>query len=487
MAVNSISTLLTPHTLLADGGVITFGFGSGREQISLAAQKNVRYILENLIAPFIDVDFIEIEGNGDINFRLHDDDDYYAYEQDHDIFLARTYDNFDGTNGFKNGAGSHGFMSIIHEVLHSMGLKHPGNYADGLDGGPFLPYELDNTTNTVMSYNFAGDAAAMPMLYDIDALRYLYGTSKVGRGKTTYKFTSVHSFEDGKRSWGKRNKASKLTLVDDGGYDTLDFSALVANGGGYTLDARKGGIFTTSGAFNSTEYQPVDISASNLSMETTSHYGTRLSFGTTIERLIATRSKDLIVAGRRTRAIEAGGGNDTVYGSGAKNFILGGAGNDQIWGEGGSDELWGGFDNDWLYGGIGRDELWGDEGDDWLYGQKHGDALFGGEGDDWLIGTDAIRSGDKDELTGGAGRDWFVLGNEEGAFYRGSGFAKIKDWEAGLDTIQLGLDREQFSLGMRNISGGAALDTAIYLGKDLIAIVEDSTEISLAGNDFVFV
>jgi hypothetical protein len=127
--------------------------------------------------------------------------------------------------------------------------------------------------------------------------------------------------------------------------------------------------------------------------------------------------------------IDAGSGNDTVYGGSARDVILGGIGNDTLFGTGGNDRLDGGRGDDYLRGGNGNDVLWGgldddtlggDFGNDFLYGgfgndrlgsvgvgplphEPGDDTLVGGGGDDYLLGGDG-----KDLILGGAGRDTFV-------------------------------------------------------------------------------
>jgi Ca2+-binding RTX toxin-like protein len=59
-----------------------------------------------------------------------------------------------------------------------------------------------------------------------------------------------------------------------------------------------------------------------------------------------------------------GGGDDSVIGTSAANYIDGGAGNDTLEGRGGGDTLYGGDGNDLIIGGTGQDYMWGDTGAD---------------------------------------------------------------------------------------------------------------------------
>ena len=483
MSTNSISTLLTSESIKPQKGRISFSFVTGDYEVSNPVKQNVRYIFDNLFAPLVPIRFVERQGEADINFQLHDLEEYYAYELENDVFLQRGYVNSTDTlNWFQSVAGSHGFMSLMHEIMHTLGYKHPGNYVDGIDVGPFLPYELDNTTNSVLSYNFAVSGAASLMPYDVLALRFVYGTRGLNRGRTTYSFSSVSSFEDGKRSWGDGARTSKLTLVDDGGFDVLDFSGLKAEAAGYLIDVREGGIITANKVHDKAAYIPNDRLVDNTPEQKTSFYGTRIGFGTLIEQVVGSQSDDLIVAGLRTRLIEAGAGNDTVYGRELQNIILAGSGDDYVFGEQKNDKLSGGEGNDEIYGGEGRDIISGDAGDDTLYGQGSSDEILGGEGDDVLFGTDGALTWEKDELTGGAGSDRFVLGTTEEVFYRAKGHAVIKDFDADVDQIQLSLGSDQYTLKVR-----AQRDTGIYYQNNLIAVVENSVIETLDGQGFTFV
>ncbi len=66
-------------------------------------------------------------------------------------------------------------------------------------------------------------------------------------------------------------------------------------------------------------------------------------------------------------------GNDTLYGSGFDDRLLGGDGNDALVGYGGNDDLQGGSGDDWLGGDLGNDTL--------IAGGGH-DTLVGGVGND---------------------------------------------------------------------------------------------------------
>ncbi|MEL6938948.1 MAG: hypothetical protein AAFO84_07120 [Cyanobacteria bacterium J06598_1] len=499
MANNVVSTLRTSDIIRPRNGVITFGFGQGENRVSAKTQQNIRYIFKSLIEPFVNVRFVEKKtGKGSINFQLHSSD-AYVYEQGSDIFLNRKYDNLTYRFGFHRGIGSSAFQTLIHETLHGLGLRHPGNY-DGKGNrrpgkGPFLPYALDNTTNTVMSLNKPGNAASSPMAYDIAALRAMYGKRKLNSGRTTYTFRAEYQFNDGKRDWGRFSK-SKLTLVDDGGYDTLDFTGLTPTFSGYVLDARAGGFSTKRSEYNTATYKPLDARRKNTPVQKASVHGTRLGLNTEVERVYGSKSNDIIYTGKKSEWVNSFLGNDVVYGNDSNEIIYGGIGSDTLYGGKGNDQLVGGnggpdnkdkdaFFRDKLYGGDGKDLLYGQGGSDLLYGNKGDDIIFGGRGNDFIYGTDDKQTRDRDRLFGGEGADRFVLGDKKRSFYKGSGYALIEDWEGGVDKIRLGGGGGRYTMRTRKITGKNALDTGIYHNGDLIGVVVDSTDVMSSRGDFV--
>lgn len=497
MSTFKLSTLLTSNRIRPRKGTISFGFAEGQNQVSDITANSIRYLFESVIDPFVKVRFVEKKRNANINFQLHDFRQFYAYATpDGNIYLNRSNDNRWDTNGWQSALGSHGFATLVHETLHALGLKHPGNYNGGEGGkGPFLPYDLDNNTNTIMSYNAPGSGASTLMPFDIVALQSLYGKKTINAGRTTYKFDSVYSFSDGKRSWGFRGAASKLTLVDDGGYDTVDLRDVgYRRSGGYLFDASAGGILTSANGYNRFRYQPKDARR-NTPWQMTSGYGTRLGEGTQIERIHGTTSQDAIYAGAQTRWIDGWSGDDLIVGSDGADMLWGNTGNDEIYGGKGNDQLIGGWGGrketdlgarDLLYGGEGKDKLYGEGGDDALYGQEDDDIIYGGTGDDYIAGTSEARTRDRDTLYGGAGRDYFVLGEKKDAFYQGRGYAIIKDWEAGLDKLQIGRGGGSYTFEFKKQSGRRLLDGVVYYNNDLIGVVEDIGDNGLSQSDFVF-
>eukprot|EP01114_Cavostelium_apophysatum_P000240 TRINITY_DN10233_c0_g1_i1.p1 TRINITY_DN10233_c0_g1~~TRINITY_DN10233_c0_g1_i1.p1 ORF type:complete len:711 (-),score=157.31 TRINITY_DN10233_c0_g1_i1:226-2358(-) len=64
--------------------------------------------------------------------------------------------------------GGAGFQTLLHELGHALGLKHPFDDSIHLTGG-------DTTANTLMSYTDVGGPYSVFSPYDIAALNWLYG------------------------------------------------------------------------------------------------------------------------------------------------------------------------------------------------------------------------------------------------------------------------------------------------------------------------
>ena len=99
-----------------------------------------------------------------------------------------------------------------------------------------------------------------------------------------------------------------------------------------------------------------------------------------------------------------------------------------------------------------------------------GDIFLGGEGDDTLVG------GGLDILNGGSGKDTYQI-LDDGS----TSSAKIKDYEAGSDTIEIlydpnalasDKDSPALSVVLGEDDGSGARDVHIFFDGNLVAIVQ---------------
>lgn len=287
--------------------------------------------------------------------------------------------------------GELGYTTILHELGHVLGLKHPFDTS-----GKTLPLNEDNNTFTVMTYNDSGSyTGGLPvslMPYDIQALQHLYGAREKNNDNTTYVFRDVNRYSaNGVDYYTFASGNFKSTLWDSGGQDTLDFSAITAfptspgkDGFDYRFELKQGGFLTEYSAYDSATYNAYDPNTQQWNLTRpdgssfqTLDYGTVLafspidnSFDATIENLFGTQQ------------------NDYIQGNNVANLIRGNSGNDKIEGLEGCDTVFGGKGNDWIVGGAGNDILTGGNGiDSFVYNSvtDAGDMIK-----DFTVGSDKI-------------------------------------------------------------------------------------------------
>jgi Ca2+-binding RTX toxin-like protein len=230
------------------------------------------------------------------------------------------------------------------------------------------------------------------------------------------------------------------------------------------------------------------------------------------ETLRGTSSNDLIYAKAGNDTVYGNGGNDTLHGENGDDYLDGGDGNDTMYGgddKSGSDTLIGGYGSDKLHGQNGNDSLRGGDGKDTLYGDNDNDKLFGGlESDDLRGGSGndvldgyivIVDSTEVDTLRGDLGADTFVLGHisPNGQRYYGyagyTSWAYIQDFDRNQkDKIQVIGSKGEYKLTTRyepNAGSSTVLDTLIWKGNDVLAVVVDRSgtgKISL-DSDFNFI
>ncbi len=83
-------------------------------------------------------------------------------------------DIYDYPENLSPNAGTNGYQVLLHEIGHTLGLKHP------FEGSPQLPESLNNTDNTLMAYNWTGQNKTTFMKYDLEALWWIYGGDGLG-------------------------------------------------------------------------------------------------------------------------------------------------------------------------------------------------------------------------------------------------------------------------------------------------------------------
>ena len=227
--------------------------------------------------------------------------------------------------------GTYGFQTMIHEIGHTLGLNHMGNYNGS---GSWTPSSYqDSVVLSVMSYfgpsaplrsnevaqadwtsaNGTVVGAQTPMVNDVMAIQQVYGVSTTTRtGNTVYGFHSNVAAPAATIYDFTLNANPILTIFDSSGDDTLDLS-------GWNTPST---ILLEAGSYSSANSMTNNIA---------------IAFGVVIENALG------------------GGGNDTLTGNSAGNRLDGGAGNDVLNGMDGDDFLTGGLGNDTVDGGAGND------------------------------------------------------------------------------------------------------------------------------------
>jgi Ca2+-binding RTX toxin-like protein len=198
-----------------------------------------------------------------------------------------------------------------------------------------------------------------------------------------------------------------------------------------------GGVYSTFGASEVLNGKVTQIGADRYIVDNRPDIGTNPD-GTAA---VGFNSHEVIGGTTFKDYIDAGDGDDTIYGDAGNDTLLGNAGADHIYGEAGNDVIYGGALPDFLDGGIGDDEIHG--GDD-------ADVLIGAEGNDKIFGENFT-----DELHGNAGDDYLDGGLDADFIYGGEGQDVVVGGE-GLDTTfgEWGDDRMFAGAGPDQLFGG---------------------------------
>jgi serralysin len=314
------------------------GFQALNAAQKLAVQKAFDYLSSLINVRFV-LDESAGEGGADINFGVNDQWGSSGYANppngsgDHNVFLMLDKASVSSQALVP---GQYGWHTLIHEIGHTLGLKHPGNYnaTAGAMPGPFLPKALDNDRYTVMSYlspTDAGDVkltispsagqisryeataqtlyASTYMLYDIAALQFIYGAAPAPSAPQD---TSLRFEKD----W----RGLQTQYFPNNG--TLDFSQIErAN----VIDLRPGAYSSVNvlgpslGAYlSSLPSLPASTMSYLKSNQTYLGFNNLgLAYGSQMDRVVGGQASDRIYVGTDSiedqLAIDGGAGEDTVF------------------------------------------------------------------------------------------------------------------------------------------------------------------------------
>ncbi len=329
------------------------------------------------------------------------------------VFNGDYFDRFGGGNLELGGLGA---STVLHELLHGLGVMHPHDTGGdttimaGVTAG-FGSYGLGGLNQgifTTMSYNYGyqtgrGTAPISdqyghqsgPMALDIAALQLMYGAAENAGGNTTYQLPDQNVSGTGWHAIWDTSGVDRI--VHDGFRDaTIDLrpaSLTYATGGGGFVSAAEG----VQGGFT--------IAAGVIVERALGGYGDDRIIGNGFANVLSGRDGDDVLFGLNGRdSLYGGNGSDVLRGGAGNDRLLGQADNDRLLGNSGSDYLRGGAGDDLLFGLNGRDSLYGGNGSDVLRGGSGNDRLFGQAGNDRLLGNSG-----SDYLRGGVGSDTFIF------------------------------------------------------------------------------
>jgi len=376
--------------------------------------------------------------------------------------------------------GGFGFITLIHEIGHGMGLMHPHDTGNGstIMSGVTSPlndlgdFDLNQGIYTTMTYNdgwqtaphgtspsanFSYGYQGTPMAFDIAVLQATYGANMTfNAGDDSYVLPTVNGIGTFYSAiWDADGTDTIVHNGSTGAMIDLRSAPLTysENGGGYVsyVTGIHGGFTIAAGAVieNATGGSGQDTIMGNAenNLILGQQGSDSIMGGDGDDELRGNLNGDTIHGDAGSDLIYGNLGFDSLYGGSFADTVYGGNQDDQIWGEGGQDLLVGQTGNDTIWGGDGFDLIRGGADDDLLYGGDRGDTLIGGIGNDTVYGDDGNdrldgNDGDdlleggagQDNLFGGAGADTLLAGEDNDRIFAGTGDDLI-DGGTGNDTI----------------------------------------------------
>lgn len=446
----------------------------------------------------IQVGGANILGWSDIPIYSYGEPLYMAFNGQHSSWSAASL-----------GIGGYGYITLIHELGHLLGLAHPHDGGSANDGSNFpgvtAPsgslglYDLNQGIFTTMSYNdgwvsqYPNHSAlgygwqATPMALDIAAIQAIYGANmNYQSGANGYSLPQANAVGT---YWS--------CIWDTGGIDEItnanSLSSCVINLNAAPLTGPNAGGYVSyvSGVVG----------------------GFTIANGVQIENATGGAGGDILIGNAAANTINGGAGNDQITGGAGSDILIGGDGFDVInFGlEGGSQgisvdlllidigqqafamDTYGAFDliesvegatgsqfNDFIYGNNAANNFSGGAGDDQIVAWGGADTVDGGAGNDVVLGW----TGD-DSLTGGSGNDYLWGGNHNDTLHGNDGDdVLVGDLPGSSET---GADQLVGGSGTDILIGGSGADTLLG-GNDTSPDGDPFRDwlVGGAGDDFLF-
>ena len=296
--------------------------------------------------------------------------------------------------------GSAGWFLLLHELGHTLGLKHP--HDNGGTGRPTFDdldmHNMDIDYATIMSYNddapwnLVSYDPATPMILDVLALQYLYG-----KNYSTNAGNTIHTISN--------YKGFYTTLWDASGDDKIDLS-------------------------NANEGWTVILPDTKLSKLVDTNAG----LAAPTNSLTANYPTTLVWLAGNFENVDGSKYSDLITGDSQNNNLNGGSGNDIVWGGSGNDVF------DWdANSRLGDDLFYGGLGDDTYVLSSTDDEVieYYNEGDDVIwVDFNYTLSASNVEWLKGYGSDGLVLtGNSDNNKFRGTESSDVINGKSGLDTV----------------------------------------------------